>query len=255
MPDIVLTGRVLPETVQISVGGLPAVNWKIPEADLEISLQLEIQGSKITVRCNASRFDPPKDVVPIWLRSFDLARMTVDLLGFSEGRALTVVLDSITDDAGKTTPIEAKVPALARYVTSVTDSTYGDVWELIVKEPAIFLGLNDLVTTIALPHHGPVNAARVVEGLTHLVAGDAAKPSERWQALREALNLDRDFLQPISDISTEPRHGNRTHIPGHLVDQVVTRAWMIMNRFLEYKLKGCVPLPLTEFPLLTGKKP
>lgn len=254
MPTIAFIGRILPDTVDVTILGLGQVNWKIPESGLDITIEIEIVHSKVTATCAANRFNRTDDLMPIYIRAFDLARTAADLISFAEGRALVVLFEWVVEDDGKTTPLRTEQPALARYVTALSrDRNLADVWKLTVEEPAIFQALNDLVTCISLPHHGPINAARVVEGLSHIIGGVGAPAATRWQALREALNLDRAFLQLITDISTKPRHGNRTHIPGSQVDRVVTRAWMVMNRFLEFKLRGSSsPLPIAEFPLLTG---
>jgi hypothetical protein len=256
MPTITLIGRVLPETINVNVSGLELVNWPVPEAGLDVAIQIEIAHSKVTAVCTANRFDPAVDFMPIYIRAFDLARAAADLVGFAEGRPLMVVFDSVVDPTGEPKPVRVEQPAFARYVTAFgLNRNLSEVWKVIVEDPAIFQALNDLVACIALPHHGPINAARVVEGLSHTIGGVGAKPQVRWNALRDALNVDKDFLQQITDLSAEPRHGNRTHIPGIQVDRVVTRAWMIMNRFLEYKLRGGVPLPTAEFPLLVGRRP
>jgi len=126
------------------------------------------------------------------------------------------------------------------------------MWDLVVADPALFQALDDLIVSITLPHHSPVNCARAVEGLRHLIAAPGASASQAWEQMRDALRLDRTFLQLITDTSTAPRHGNRAYIPGATTTETVRRSWIVMDRFLAYRKRGNTPRPVAEFPVLTG---
>ena len=126
------------------------------------------------------------------------------------------------------------------------------MWDLVVTDPALFQALDDLIVSITLPHHSTVNCARAIEGLRHLIAAPDATVSQAWEQMRNALQLDRSFLQLITDTSAAPRHGNRIHISGSITTEIVRRSWLIMDRFLEYRKRGNTPLPATDFPTLTA---
>jgi hypothetical protein len=125
------------------------------------------------------------------------------------------------------------------------------VYKVVLEEPAIFMALNDLIVAISYPHHGPVNCARAVESIRHLLAPNLKKRDAQWRVMNNALQLKSTYTSFITDHAKTGRHGDRTHIPGTTVREVVQRSWTIMNRFLEYKKRGgAVPLPLREFPEL-----
>jgi hypothetical protein len=51
--------------------------------------------------------------------------------------------------------------------------------------------------------------------------------------------------------SIEPRFGKRkVPLPLAEENEMIIKAWTIMNRFLEYKKRGDRPLPISDFPLL-----
>jgi hypothetical protein len=252
MPKITLTGRVLPDAVMVNMI-LPSTNWNADEAGLKLEFQIRIVESVVTIDCESNRFNAPQDVAPIWQRAFDLVRSAVDLLAFADARGYTVILDRVIDPAGAVSAILPEDPRLRSLITAIhPDKNFGEIWRIIVAEPAIFQAMNDLVTGIALPHQSAVNCARVVEALSHLIGGVGAEAAARWKALRGALNLDRSYVQAITDISTNPRHGNRTYIPPATLWSATHRAWVIMDRFLEYKRRGGTPLTDPEFPILKG---
>jgi len=70
--------------------------------------------------------------------------------------------------------------------------------------------------------------------------------------MRQYLNIDHAYLKFITDVSTAPRHGKRVGATSQKdFDETITRSWVVMNRFLEYKKRGDKQLPLAAFPLLS----
>jgi hypothetical protein len=113
------------------------------------------------------------------------------------------------------------------------------------------MALNDLIVSITLPHQASVNCARDVEGLRVLMV-PATDRKQAWPIFQTNLNIDRAYREFVTDVSTGPRHGDRTWIPGTTVTEATKRAWIILNRFLEYRKRANQALPLADFPLLTG---
>jgi hypothetical protein len=131
-------------------------------------------------------------------------------------------------------------------------TSIGETWDLVLSNFAIFQSLEDLITSITLPHHAPVDCARAVERLRNLIATPGATISQAWHEMRNALRLDRSFLKLITDTSAAPRHGDPSYIPGTITTEIVRRSWIIMDRFLQYRKRGNNPLPATDFPVLKG---
>ena len=68
--------------------------------------------------------------------------------------------------------------------------------------------------------------------------------------MRRRLNLSKSYLDFIVDTSKGPRHGDRSYIDQPTLNEVIKRSWIIMNRFLECRLREGEALPSLEFPEL-----
>jgi hypothetical protein len=185
------------------------------------------------------------------MRVFDLAHASVDLVAFCMGYGISIVLDRFFDPSGVETVIVSRDPALPPLVTAVSlggdfDFAHG----LVLTETPLRMAMNDLVRSITFPHVSPVNCARAMDRLRHLIAPNI-KEKLAWDQMRDALQIDRPYLQFITDNSAKPRHGFPGHVPGTITNEIVRRSWIIMNRYFEYRKRGAAKLPVTDFPLLT----
>jgi hypothetical protein len=253
MPTVELTGKVLPSVMNIAVNDIPPVNWTAAEIGLTMCFALRIENSTVSVKCKLNRFNDA-DIHPIYIRALDLARGAVDLVAFAAGVGLTVTLDTFINPDGGSTPILLKDDRLSTLCTAfrinAPDGAFVHVLTLVLKEPSLFMALNDLITAITLPHHAPTNCARAIERLRNLIAPNRSRKNG-WSDLRQSLQIDRNYLEFITTHSEGPRHGDPTHIPGTVTTEVTRRSWVIMNRFLEFRKRGGSPLSISEFPMLT----
>jgi hypothetical protein len=252
MSAVRFRGRVSPPAVQVAIHGLPKVHWEAPERGLIMDFSFDIQGSEIQVACESNKFEP-EDFVHVYMRALDLARASVDLVAFSMGYGLSVVLDTFVDTNGITSTILPQDPNLPALCTSFSlENGYSDVMTVVLQEPPLFRAINDLIVAITLPHHSSVNCARAVETIKHLLAPKGAKESQAWETMRTVLHVDEAYLKMITDNSKDVRHGKPVHVPGSVTSEITRRAWTIMDRFLTYRKRVNKPLPLSEFPYLKG---
>lgn len=249
-------GRVIPEISDVSFQSGAKVLWDIDAATRTcVQFEVVIEHSVVTVSCEYQGDIRQEHVDAMYIRAVDLTRANVDLLSFSTGLGLVVVLDHVIDRAGSKSAIWPQDSTLAPICTAYSmagplSQDFLGVARFVMEDPAIFMALNDLVTAISQAHCAPVNCARAVEGLRHLIAPGLGR-EKQWAAMRDALRLEKSYLQPIMDNSTPGRHGNRAHVSGPVVRDIVQRSWTIMNRFFEYKKRGNAPLPQPEFSTLS----
>ena len=254
MPKVTILGRVFPAYYQISFSK-NSVDWLWPQEDLSLHFDVVIENSIVTIECILDKFKA-EYTVEIYRRGFDIARSAVNLASFGSGIGFSVIFEKF-DINGRETMFAPQDPSLALLCNSFSlesqpgKASYGEMWNLVVTDPALFQALDDLIVSITVPHHASVNCARAIEGLRHLIA-PGATASQAWEQMRNALRLDRNFIQLITDTSTAPRHGDRSHISGVTTTEIVRRSWLIMDRFFEYRKRGNSPLPATDFPLLTS---
>jgi len=256
MPTITFIGRVLPACYQISLSS-KTLDWKWGEENLTLQFDCRADKSIVTVTCTLDRYRP-EYLEEIHRRAFDLVRSAVNLAAFATGVGYSVIFESVIDTSGQTKIFAPQDLSLARLCTSFSlnpqpgKTSISEMWDLVLSNVAIFQALEDLITSITLPHHAPVDCARAIERLRHLVATPGAPVYQAWEEMRNALQLDRSFLQLITDASAQPRHGDPAHIPGATTKEIVRRSWIIMDRHLESRIRGNIPLPTTDFPLLAG---
>ena len=121
---------------------------------------------------------------------------------------------------------------------------------LVLKERALLLALNDLIAPVSQFNLATINCARVIESLRSAMATSGWTRDQEWEFMRQQLNLTKPYIQFVIGLSVEPRHGKRKAPEDGQQDEITKRAWIIMNRFLEYRKRGSHQLPLAEFELL-----
>jgi hypothetical protein len=251
MRSVHLLGKIIPDCQQVSLELNPTVTWEAEGMGV-VELRSQIKRSKIDVECRLTDYRP--EYLPeIYIRALDMCRAQVDLVAFKKGWGLSVILESFVDHKGVTTPIALTHDELGTLCTAYSlEDNFRELSQKILESPARFMALRDLISAISVPHVSLVDCARSIEGLRHTIANPNSKDAAAWREFREALHIDRAYLTYVTDHSRDGRHGRREYVPGAITTEVTRRAWIIMNRYLEYlKLDGGA-LPIDEFPLLTG---
>jgi hypothetical protein len=172
---------------------------------------------------------------------------------FATGNGLIFLLETWTIPDGFARPLAPQQPELAALSTAVSDpSDFDSVLRIVLTDPPLFMALRDLIEAITQWHKAPTSAGRAVEAMRHSMTPNEER-RQQWEKLCTNLQIERSYIDPITNTSTGPRHGDPEHIPGTITSDVARRAWVIMNRFLEFKKRGgSQPLPVEEFPILTG---
>jgi hypothetical protein len=178
---------------------------------------------------------------------------------FAKGVFPTLYLETFLPPDGTTQLLVPQNPVVAALCSSYKfdnntpseNANLDKVIRLLISDRALFMPLNELSMANTLPHLGPANCGRVLDGLRKLIV-PGVDPKKAWPIFQATLNADDKYLEFISDLSTNPRHGDRTHIPAAPVIESMKRTWVIMDRFIEYRKRGNQSLPLADFPLLKG---
>lgn len=217
-----------------------------------MSMMISVRKSSVAVECS---FDKMFDGYfgAVFDICFDAAKAAIDLVAFSAGTAVMLTFDTFVDIDGETKPTRSGIPGLAALCTQQMDGqSYAALIKIATNELAIYMAMSDLILSLYLPHHGIMNCARAVEGIRHLIAGPDMEPKRAWPLMREALNLDQTYIKFITDASMAHRHGHRVWFGPEAHGEVARRAWTIMDRFLHFRRRNNVKLPLEKFPLLQG---
>jgi len=253
-----LLGAILPLAANLNIDNLPTVNWKSAELDLDMTFAFQIRNNNIVITCDLNKWSKADHLMPLYMRALDTVRAIVDVASFANGVGLTVILDQFVDADGTISQLMPTQPDLAALSTSVKNATppttkednnFDRVMRLAVADPSVFRALRDLIEAITETHVAPVACGRAMEGIRHVIAPGLDR-RHGWTKMNQTLQIDRSYLEFITDTSTGPRHADPEHIPGSVCHEISVRAWTIMNRFFEYLKRGSQPLPLSDFPLL-----
>jgi hypothetical protein len=257
MPIVTFVGRVLPESIPFSLWFGEPVNWHA--YGMLMKLHAVIDQSKIRVDCELPEFRS-EYLGFLYRAAYDLVRVHVDLVSFSGGFGWIVLIETFIDPDGNKIPLFVLAGSLAaectafkmNFHTPEESEDFMMAARAVITEPALLYALNDLIETLTKPSVAPVNCGRVLDRLRKIVAPNEKKPVKGWTALQGIVNVDQQFIEWVSKISTDPRHGDWSKADEAEIKEAVRRCWVVMNRFIEYRKRGNQPLPLDKFPLLCG---
>ncbi len=255
MATVQFLGNVNPDIIKVSTPDFSA-SWFINEIGQNATLNVHISDSKVSVECKIDSYEA-SHLVQLYRRAKDMACGAVHLIGFAMGCGLTVTLETFIDPDQNRTRLVSQDQNLASLCTafSLEKSRTGDfsaVAEIVLSDPPLFMALDSLMQSITHGHQSPNAAGRAIEYIRHSIAPGIEDRNQAWALMRQNLQIDRAYLDFITDLSKGPRHGDPQFIPGDPVTEAVSRVWVVMNRYLEYRKRGSAPLTATEFPLLTS---
>ena len=258
MPTGHFEGHILPSSLEITIAEPTRITIPTSDERPTVEFTIAVLYGKIDIECVTSSFQD-EDLGFLYARAYDLARACLDVVTFGSGQGMTLILDTFTKPDGSIVPLGHANFDLAKECT-VYDAKaafgqsrleFGAVRRVVMREPALFLLLNDLTQNLILPHQAPTSCGRVLDGLRKLIAPnlDAKKG---WLQMQQALNVDKDYLGWVSNQSLNPRHGDKSFISSPIILEVLRRTWAVMNRFIAFRKGGNQPLSITEFPTLSA---
>jgi hypothetical protein len=237
--------------------GLPKIRFAWPDQNLTVDFTIKIEESKLEVKCDATRFVHSEHLSMLSMHAHDLARAAVDSFSFYHGIGLTVFLEIFVDPNGTQTTLVARSEEAKELCTAFNldesyqgPDNYDAMVRLVFSDRLLLLALNDLTVTISQFSLAVINCARAIEALRTSMTPPGVDRSKGWPLMQENLNLTKNYISFVTNISAGPRHGDRRAPEEGQQSEIVSRSWKIMNRFLEFRKRGSVPLPRSEFPLL-----
>jgi hypothetical protein len=242
-------GRVLPEHRQVTVPQMNSIRY-IDPSGFNAIIDVSVVKGVIKVECRSTDGSDLNQGMSV-VRSYECATALVDIYAFLKGWALHVTLDYMILP-GVRVPIGLSETSVRQYCTALnSDEEFQQVWQIVISNFDLKFALRDLISSLSTLNYSSIAAARSVETIRKLIASKGVSEKAAWEAMRNCLNIDRAYLQRITDASREPRHGNRGAAFGKDQMVVTHRAWAILNRYLEFMKRGGLdPLPKREFPNL-----
>ena len=259
MPSVRFVGSVFPKGVHLSVQRRTSATTSRagrPPA----RLFLTIRECQIDVGCGlVDYYNHDTDFEWLAAAATQLTRSALACISFGTGMGLNFVLDEFITPEGLSRAVLLSHGDLSLHVTafdandvSLGKNSYAAMMSLVTRDPSLARAMDDLAAAISVHGLIQINSARAIESLRHSVLPNDLSRTAGWTKLREVLNLERSYIEFITANSTGSRHGADRLPHGYQVQaETLEHAWIIMNRFLEYRKRGSKPLPLSEFPVLT----
>lgn len=249
MTKVTWTGHVYPSGLTINAAHKGA-RYTANDGTLDGTLDIVVENSAITVAWEIETYRSD-NLLATWIHSRKLVTVLVDLIAFRMGAGATVVLDKYQIDncaVENISILEAKVAGL---VTSfLSDAEFLEVFGIVAKEQHLMVVFEDLISTLSSEEHKAVNCGRCVEAIRQLVAETEADRKKQWLIMQDLLNLDRSYLELITNHSIEPRHGSNAAADPNEIAEVLARTWVIIDRFFHFRRGGNRKLDIVHFPLL-----
>jgi len=250
MAAIELIGRILPPGTKVNLPPFARIA-AAPPGKPELGFVIKIQNSIVNVVCDGATVTN-EAFMDAYLCALESVRPIVNLYGLHQGLCLTVVFERFVGTDGATKEISLGDPALKGVFTAYDAiADLYSVTALAFADGNLRMALHDLSAAIAHPNDTAINCGRVVEAIRKMIAGQG-HTEKHWEQMRTALNIDRLFLLRITGHANEPRHGNYVYMPGDLTQELSIQTCKVMNRYLEYRLRGSLPLTDPDFPRLTA---
>lgn len=253
MPTIKFIGRVVPAGNHLTIPCAIDGTWQDADLRFPMHYHITIENDIVIADCEVENYERAH-MPRMLLRAIDTSQAAVDLAAFAFGAPLLIAFDTFAELKGKNLPLRVADPDLAVLVTafSLDPTEFDEALRIVLGEPNVFHALRDLIDAISGPHKIVPHCAKAIETLRNVLTPSGMERKQGWIVMQEALRVSGDYLKFITGESVAPRHGNHQAITGQTTNEVAQRAWIVMNRFLEFRKRGSQPLPVDEFPLLTG---
>lgn len=254
MSTIRFIGRILPASYHLTLALPIAVEWKDNDVEYVIKLKVTIKDNVIVADCDVNNYERTTHIPRLLLRAIDTSQAAVDVVAFSLGAPLSVIFETFAEPGGENLQLHVRDSDLAALVTAFSLDTpeFQKILQIVLEEPNLFHALRDLIDATSAAYKVVPHCAKAIETLRALLTPPGADRKQGWSIMCKNLQVGKDYLKLITDQSKAPRHGDHQAILGTMTEEVSRRSWIVMNRFLEFRKRGNQPLPLDQFPLLSG---
>jgi hypothetical protein len=240
---VVFNGHILPKDgLQMNITGA-TLQWS--DENVRARIKYSIAGQAVSCSCELESEADLETLNVLHLVVFHRIRGLIDAVAFSAGCGVMLVIDECVHPDGARVPIFLRGSILSQLCTVPLQR----VIDLVEQEPRISKPLHDLIESINDFMDAPLSCQRAIEGIARLVSSHSDR-KKRWLALRDNLNLSQPYLQFVTDLSVDPRHGHAGEQSIGQLNEARRRAWIVADRFLHFRDKGNDKLPVSEFPLL-----
>ncbi len=251
---IVFLGKVFPERLKVSLKTDFTINYQINEINVPMEFQVEINEAAIRATCIVENYKPEW---LSWLYNYalDFSRAQIDIVGFARGGAFEISFERAElPPNGNITDLAFEVKELSNICLAfdINNGTqFSEVLRIILKNPNDFLAFSEASLALRHPNQRMAACARAMERVRNSISPHESLEGKSWETMRNVLQIDRAYIQAITDASREHRHGRLEFKTGGENEEILKRTWTILNRFIIYRKGGSSALLSSQYPTLT----
>jgi len=125
-----------------------------------------------------------------------------------------------------------------------------DLLSFVMKTPALHRAINDLKSAIKNPMDVGFYCFRAIEAIRQNFLEDNEEDTDKakkksWEQMNEKLKINKTYYSKINDNANITRHGKVTSVAGSDMEEILIKAWTVVDRFIMHLNKGKLDEKLT----------
>jgi hypothetical protein len=252
MPIIRYLGKITPTDVNVTLASIPYGTSNHLHFGLECKWELRIVDSSVAVALELNKFDLDQHLQPTINFAQDIAKIAASLLSLQHGIAFELILEKLILPNGEMKWVYCKEQEFPKYMTAIhKQEGFNQAIVLAISNHTLSMILRDITDGLRSNYQGVIGAARAMDGICNHFVPDGMTRKDGWPLMQKALNASENYIKSITRRSEGPRHANWDDYSAEKENrEAAERAWILVNRFLEYRKRGDQPLPSSDFPFL-----
>ncbi len=248
MATYIFTGKVMPERASVNISA-SSFHLEAKDAGISFDAIVSIGTSQVSVVLNTETANAD---VSTWKNYVeDSVRTLVDAYGYLSGRGYDIEITSVVEPNGKQIVFGVGIPELEE-AQRERPLAFHEILEVVNSSQHLRRALGDLREAIRSSLDTGFFCYRAIESIRQSFkkAEDGDKDGPSWERLRNALRIDRSWIERIQAFAVPQRHGETPYMSGEDRLLAMQRAWKLIDRFCIYAHKGFMSLDESEFEIL-----
>lgn len=249
MSTYIFSGKVMPERAAVDVSAPIQLQVQAKDAAISVEAIISIGVSQVSVLVKTK--DENVDLPTLKNYVEYLVRAEVDALSYLWGRGYDIEITSAVDSNGKQVVFGVGIPELEK-TQSERPLSLKALWEVVYRSEHLRRALGDLREAIRSPLDTGFFCYRAVECIRQSFRKEEDGDDDRlsWERLRNALRIDRSWIEELKKFANPQRHGDTPYMSGGDRVSAMQCAWKVIDRFCVYAHRGFKPLSENEFDIL-----
>ncbi|HKJ60943.1 MAG TPA: hypothetical protein VKA94_02965 [Hyphomicrobiales bacterium] len=248
MSHLTYFGKIIPERAALNIDGPTKTFFKYePYGKCEATIHLYVSQLVVDFKTeiDIDDFISAKNFIS------EFSQQYVDLAGFLLGVGYEMEITSSINHLNEQVLVYGANVSVFDEDIEVRKKRFGKAKKHIGISKYLGIALVDLRLAIRIPHDTGMYCYRVFETILHDFCNPEESKSKSLERMANALQIGSGtkFKRFLGRYAGDRRHGKPIEITGEERLAVMHRAWLLVDRYIEYLDRGRSPLPADEFPV------